>query len=72
MSEPIEVDNSFVSFPIKSNFALGRRVTVGDEAGRIIGIKLGRIGWDYLVLFGDTPNDSSKAAWHYAHELRHG
>jgi hypothetical protein len=72
MAEPITVDDSFVSFPLQSKFSIGTRVIVGEEAGRIIGIKLGRIGWDYLVLSGESPNDSSRSTWHYAHELSQG
>jgi hypothetical protein len=72
MAEPIQVNDSFVSFPSVSKFALGVRVIVEEEPAHIIGIKLGRIGWDYLVLYGDSPSDSSKIAWCYAHELTHG
>jgi hypothetical protein len=69
MTDSINVNNSFIAFPFQVEHQLGQKVLAGKDIGYIIGIKLGRFGWDYLVIVGNPPNDDSEEIWFHNQQL---
>ena len=72
MTESIDVRNNFICFPAGTKYGIGQQVKTGEELGYVIGIKLGRFGWDYLVVMGDPPDSDSEEKWVYQHQITHG
>lgn len=69
MIDSIGVKRSFINFPVAVKYAIGERVHVETEFGYIIGIKLGRFEWDYLIVIGDPPVSDSKSKWVHQHQI---
>jgi predicted nuclease of restriction endonuclease-like (RecB) superfamily len=72
MTEVIEVKNDFISFPSVAKYAIGQQVRLEEETGYVIGIKLGSLGWDYLVVMGEKPENSNQARWYCQHSVTQG
>lgn len=70
MTESINVSNSFIAFPSSIDHEMGQKVIAKNDVGYIIGVKLGRFGWDYLVLIGNPPTDDSEQNWYHNYQLQ--
>lgn len=69
MTERIDVNNDFIAFPLQVDHQLGQKVLANKEIGYVVGVKLGRFGWDYLVVIGNPPTSDSEESWFHNHQL---
>ncbi|KAM3092013.1 hypothetical protein ACKFKG_23775 [Phormidesmis sp. 146-35] len=63
MIEPIQIDNSVISFTVPK-FHFGQKVQVNRRPGYILGAQREKYCWSYLIVEGDPPNNDSDEHWH--------